>query len=96
MKATGIIKRIDKTGHIMIPKGVRQAMHLKAGDPMEIFIKDNHLLFRKYSPFASAQNSLNDLKEIILDGQFSPNRDKVLRKIKELENLLEEKEEVQE
>jgi AbrB family looped-hinge helix DNA binding protein len=49
MKSTGIVRRIDDLGRIAIPKEVRRAMHIKAGDPLEVYTdKDGSIIFRKY------------------------------------------------
>lgn len=51
MKATGIVRRIDDLGRVVIPKEIRRTLHLKEGAPMEIFTdKDGEVIFKKYSP----------------------------------------------
>ena len=51
MKATGIIRRIDDLGRVVIPKEIRRAMKIKEGDPLEIYTESNGTVcFRKYSP----------------------------------------------
>ena len=51
MKATGIVRRIDDLGRIVIPKEIRRTMHIREGDPLEIFTaKDGEVIFKKYSP----------------------------------------------
>jgi len=61
MKATGIVRRIDDLGRIVIPKEIRRTMRIREGDPMEIFTsREGEILLKKYSPvgelgeFASA------------------------------------------
>ena len=49
MKATGIVRRIDDLGRIVIPKEIRRNMRLREGDAMEIFLEDNHICLEKYS-----------------------------------------------
>ena len=53
MKATGIVRRIDDLGRVVIPKEVRRSMRIKEGDPLEIFVnpQDGTVSFRKYQPF---------------------------------------------
>lgn len=48
MKATGIVRRIDDLGRIVIPKEIRRSMGIKDGDTMEIFLEDNKVCFEKY------------------------------------------------
>ena len=51
MKATGIVRRIDDLGRVVIPKEIRRTMRIREGDPLEIFTdKDGGVIFKKYSP----------------------------------------------
>ena len=50
MKATGIVRRIDDLGRVVIPKEIRRTMRIREGDPLEIFTdKEGGVIFRKYS-----------------------------------------------
>lgn len=50
MKATGIVRRIDDLGRVVIPKEIRRTMRIREGDPLEIFTdKDGGVIFKKYS-----------------------------------------------
>lgn len=51
MKATGIVRRIDDLSRVVIPKEIRRNLHLKEGDPLELFVEDGAVIFRKYSFF---------------------------------------------
>lgn len=48
MKATGIIRRIDDLGRVVIPKEVRRTMGIKEGDPLEIYTCEDGVCFKKY------------------------------------------------
>jgi AbrB family transcriptional regulator (stage V sporulation protein T) len=68
MKATGIVRRIDELGRVVIPKEIRATLRLKSGDPLEIFTERDELMLKKYSPIASLEKfsestakSLNDV-----------------------------------
>lgn len=50
MKATGIIRRIDDLGRVVIPKEIRRTMNIREGEPLEIFLKDGGVVFKKYLP----------------------------------------------
>ena len=51
MKATGIVRRIDDLGRVVIPKEIRRTMRIREGDPLEIFTDtDGEVVFKKYSP----------------------------------------------
>lgn len=50
MKATGIVRRIDELGRVVIPKEIRRTMRIREGDPLEIYTdKDGGVIFKKYS-----------------------------------------------
>lgn len=49
MKATGIIRRIDDLGRIVIPKEIRRNCGIREGDPLEIFLHEDCVCFKKYS-----------------------------------------------
>lgn len=53
MKATGIVRRIDDLGRVVIPKEIRRNMNIREGDPLEIFIEDGGVVFKKYSLLSS-------------------------------------------
>ena len=48
MKATGIVRRIDDLGRIVIPKEIRRTMRIREGDPLELFLDGNNIVFSKY------------------------------------------------
>ena len=51
MKATGIVRRIDDLGRVVIPKEIRRTMRIREGDPLEIYTdRDGGVIFKKYSP----------------------------------------------
>lgn len=64
MKATGIVRRIDDLGRVVIPKEIRRNLHLKEGDPLELFVEDGAVVFRKYSFFAM-EDYLKKLERIL-------------------------------
>ena len=53
MKATGIVRRIDELGRVVIPKEIRKTLRLSSGDPIEIYTERDELLLKKYSPIRS-------------------------------------------
>lgn len=51
MKATGIVRRIDDLGRVVIPKEIRRTLRIRAGDPLEIFTdREGEIILKKYSP----------------------------------------------
>ena len=53
MKATGIIRRIDDLGRVVIPREIRRSLKIREGDPLEILIEKNCVCFKKYSTLGS-------------------------------------------
>lgn len=49
MKATGIIRRVDDLGRVVIPKEIRRTLSIHEGDPLEIFRHEDYICFKKYS-----------------------------------------------
>lgn len=57
MKATGIVRRVDSLGRVVIPKEIRHTLRIKEGAPLEIYTdKDGAVTFRKYSPLGDLQD----------------------------------------
>ncbi len=51
MRATGIVRRIDELGRVVIPKEIRRTLRIREGDPLEIYTEnDGEVIFKKYSP----------------------------------------------
>ena len=64
MKATGIVRRIDDLGRIVIPKEIRRTMRIREGDPMEIFTnREGEILLKKYSPMGELSEFATALTE---------------------------------
>ena len=53
MKNTGIVRRVDELGRVVIPKEMRKTLRIKEGDPLEIYTERGELLLKKYSPIAT-------------------------------------------
>ena len=78
MKATGIVRRIDDLGRVVIPKEIRRTMRIRDGEPLEIFTsRDGEVIFKKYSPvgevgafttqYAEAINKSSGIPVVICD-----------------------------
>lgn len=66
MKATGIVRRIDDLGRIVIPKEIRRTLRIREGDPLEIYTeKDGEVIFKKYSPMGDLQDFAAQICESI-------------------------------
>ncbi len=66
MKATGIVRRIDDLGRVVIPKEIRRTLRIREGDPLEIYTeKDGGVIFRKYSPMGDLQDFAGQICESV-------------------------------
>ena len=66
MKATGIIRKIDDLGRIVIPKEIRKNLHIREGDPLEIFTaSDGEVIFKKYSPMGEISQFAGQYSEVL-------------------------------
>ena len=66
MKATGIVRRVDSLGRVVIPKEIRHTLRIKEGSPLEIYTeKDGGVIFRKYSPMGDLQEFAAQMCEAI-------------------------------
>ena len=61
MKATGIVRKLDQLGRIVIPKELRNTFYLKEDDPIEIFVDGNDIILRKYQPACIFCNDASDV-----------------------------------
>lgn len=70
MRATGIVRRIDDLGRIVVPKEIRRVLRIREGDPLEIFTgKDGEVIIKKYSPLGElntfAQQYVDSISQIL-------------------------------
>lgn len=66
MKATGIVRRIDDLGRVVIPKEIRRTMRIREGDPLEIFTDQNgEVILKKYSPVGEMGSFASRYAEVL-------------------------------
>lgn len=66
MKATGIVRKIDDLGRIVIPKEIRRVMRIREGDPLEIYTgSEGEIIFKKYSPISELSGVANQCAETL-------------------------------
>ncbi|MCG8513741.1 MAG: stage V sporulation protein T [Halanaerobiales bacterium] len=83
MKATGIVRRIDDLGRVVIPKEIRRTMRIREGEPLEIFVdREGEVILKKYSPIGElsefAQEYADALAEETNHGVFILDRDVII------------------
>ena len=66
MKATGIVRRIDDLGRVVIPKEIRRTMRIREGDPLEIYTdREGEVIFKKYSPIGELQSFASEYADTL-------------------------------
>jgi len=82
MKTTGVVRRIDELGRIVIPKEIRKSMRIKNGDSLEIFLNDEDIILKKYSPIETLENVLSNyvdsFNQVMKHNIIVTDRDKVI------------------
>ncbi|KKD40103.1 stage V sporulation protein T [Bacillus safensis] len=68
MKATGIVRRIDDLGRVVIPKEIRRTLRIREGDPLEIFVdRDGEVILKKYSPISELGDFAKEYADALFD-----------------------------
>lgn len=65
MKSTGIVRKIDELGRVVIPMEMRRSMNIEDGDAFEIFVEGEHIVLAKYEPlctFCGGSDGLTEYK----------------------------------
>lgn len=91
MKPTGIIRRVDDLGRVVIPKEIRRSLEIRENDPLEIYTdEDGSIIFRKYNPCIEYKARAIQMGQDILtnDGVPPEIREAAFQKVKELVALL--------
>lgn len=68
MKTTGVVRRIDDLGRIVIPKEIRKTMRIKDGESLEIFLDSDNIILKKYSFFEDLEDFYKKYADSIHDG----------------------------
>ncbi|MHC1696009.1 MAG: hypothetical protein AB9835_12230 [Eubacteriales bacterium] len=90
MRSTGQIRRVDELGRVMIPKEVRRSLCINEGTPLAINVDDeDNLVFSRYSPLDKYEECIAQLRQAVGDN-LPENKQQVLEKLKEIEELLKE------
>lgn len=93
MKATGIVRRIDDLGRIVIPKEIRRIMRVNEGSPMEIYVTEEGILLKKYYPQTGLSDIISAAAEELeeLSADLGPEKTGDIRRhIKDIQKVLKE------
>ena len=91
MKATGIVRRVDDLGRVIIPKEIRKRMGIVDGEPMEIYLEDDAIVYKKYNANISVTDAINRLRDHIENEIDCIYQDELLEKIVEMKNIFKRK-----
>lgn len=92
MKATGIIRRIDVLGRIVIPKEIRRTYGISDGTPIEIFTTSDGIMLKKYQTDDELLNTLNALSEAVeisVDDLDDEKFHQIRKRVGEIRRILE-------
>ena len=82
MKTTGIIRRIDDLGRIVVPKELRKTLRIKNGDSLEIFVDNEDIILKKYSPMESIEEAaakyVESFNQVIKHSVIVTDKDRVI------------------
>lgn len=82
MKTTGVVRRIDDLGRIVIPKEIRKTLRIKDGESVEIFLNSDNIVLKKYSPLEGLPDFYKDYVDSVYseigNNIFIVDRDKIV------------------
>lgn len=95
MRTTGVVRRIDDLGRIVIPKEMRRTLRIHDGESLEIFVEDEMIALKKYSSMSDLNDISNDLSntinKVLLKEVLITDRDKVISSSGNLKSKYQEK-----
>ena len=85
MQSTGIVRRVDDLGRVVIPKEIRRTLQIHEGDPLELYIQGRMICFKKYDKTMNIRESISDVKDLLkeesVSERFSPEETKVIESV---------------
>lgn len=89
MKATGIVRKIDELGRIVLPIEIRRNLGINEKDPIEIFVEDDKIIMQKYAPSktCAVTGETSDQNIELLDGKLTLSKDGIELLLKELQTI---------
>ena len=67
MKSTGVIRRIDELGRIVLPKEIRRNLGIRDGENLEIFVEDNEIVLKKFSKMKDFKEIIENICKLVID-----------------------------
>lgn len=94
MKATGILRRMDDLGRVVIPKEIRRNLRIHEGDALEIYTDEDMVCFKRYCPQGEWQEDLKKIEEEIREHYWMPNSEyselagKLSKRFQEIKDII--------
>ena len=88
MKATGIVRRIDDLGRVVIPKEIRRSLGIREGDPLEVYVDSNGVIFKPYQPWKEMPEQVQDIRDRYAASMGSELSDAQSEIIQQMDNLV--------
>lgn len=88
MKATGIVRKVDNLGRIVLPKEIRRKLQINEGDSIEMYAENNYIILKKYIHNYSIKSKLENI--ILEIDEFNNKNEKIQKVKKYLESALAE------
>ncbi|KRD82532.1 transition state regulator Abh [Bacillus sp. Root147] len=87
MKATGIVRKIDNLGRVVLPTELRRTLNIKKNEPVEIFVDNKNIVLKKYSPNLACKltGEVSEDNLILVKGKLILSREGVKQLLRELE-----------
>jgi len=90
MKATGIVRRMDDLGRVVVPSEIRRNMMISEGDMLEIFVDRDGIMFKKYYPKEAYGSGIGDIIKMMKE-DYDPSYKNVIKFLEMAVDALEEK-----
>ncbi|MFT8318851.1 MAG: AbrB/MazE/SpoVT family DNA-binding domain-containing protein [Sporolactobacillus sp.] len=92
MKSTGIVRKVDELGRVVIPIELRRTMEIKEGDPLEIFTDEDRIIFKKYVPTMACQitHEVSPDNLVLANGRLILSRKAAKQVVEEIEKYIGE------
>ncbi len=87
MKSTGIVRKVDELGRVVIPIELRRTLDINVKDALEIYVDDDKIILKKYKPFMACQitGDISDDNAVLGDGQIVLSKEGAQHLIQEIQ-----------
>lgn len=91
MKATGIVRRVDELGRVVLPIEMRRSLHISTGDPVEFYVENDGIIIKKYDTVDNMERFLENVEKRIMEDELPLKvYSKLIKKVGEMRKILAE------